>query len=152
MLAQPSRDFARVQSLLLWCSARFARATFLSVCTSRIALVGVTCATFCQQSLSPCACQIALVVARCPFWHGTRNHLVTLRVSTHCGAALVLSVKEICTEVFPRTCFWESLRRDLDKRSLTKILPSCLVYRPCTEILRGLLRISCQETSRRLAR
>ena len=68
----PLRHFVRARSLSLWHGANFdiARAT-----------------------LSPlCACQIALVVARCEFWYRSCNHLGALHVSDRscCGAVLIL--------------------------------------------------------------
>ena len=127
-LAQPSRRFGFVRSLSLWRGANF----------------DIGCATF----WALWACQIALAVARCSFWDGSRNSLVALGLSHRscCGAMLSGMVTESrwsCTEILTRrsliqSCpneFVQSLYRELWERSCTEILP------------RGLLQISCQKSS-----
>jgi len=140
--AVPSGDFLRVRLLLLWCGANFdiARATVSALC----------------------ACRIALVAARCEFWHGLLNLLVTLGVldRSGCGAVLLLAVslnyidlldsgKEIFWVLW-KVLLWQSCKiswcRVLEVRNIQEYLhhglAQVLVRRSCGDPFQILLKMS----------
>ena len=94
-----SRHFGPVRSRSLWhgANSEIARAT-LSALWAR---------------------QMALAMARCSFWDGSRNPLVTLGLShrSRCGAVLVGWSRRSCAEILTRRSLIQSFPRDLVQRS-----------------------------------